>query len=135
MIKKNEKNSHKAYQQALQHTKLNFGQKAADKLTEFTGSWTFIISLSIFISGWILLNLMGFVQHWDPWPFIILNLCLSCLAAIQAPIILMSQNRQAEKDRRRFEYDYAVNRKAEKEIENMQQDLDEIKELIKKLKN
>ena len=68
------------------------------------------------IAGWIYLNVSAYVNNWDPWPFIILNLCLSCLAAIQAPIILMSQNRQSQKDRLKSEYDYSVNRKAEREI-------------------
>jgi uncharacterized membrane protein len=93
-----------------------FGQKAADGLTKWAGSWCFIILVGIFISIWIYLNITAYVRHWDPWPFIILNLCLSCLAALQAPIILMSQNRQAQKDRMKAEYDYALNRKAEKEI-------------------
>ncbi|MHA1866260.1 MAG: DUF1003 domain-containing protein [Candidatus Heimdallarchaeaceae archaeon] len=107
------------------------GQKAADSLTKFAGSWTFIILLFIFIMAWIYLNLTAFIRHWDPWPFIILNLCLSCLAAIQAPIILMSQNRQAQKDRLRAEYDYKINKKAEKEIEDIQEDLEEIKKILK----
>jgi|TARA_Y100000034_G_scaffold136512_1_gene213474 uncharacterized membrane protein len=102
-----------------------FGQKAADKLTRFAGSWAFIILVILFIIGWICLNITAYIKHWDPWPFIILNLCLSCLAALQAPIILMSQNRQAEKDRIKAEYDYAINKKAEKEIR-------EIKNLLMK---
>ncbi len=93
-----------------------FGQKAADGLTKWAGSWTFIIMLFIFIGLWIFLNIKAYIGKWDPWPFIILNLCLSCLAAIQAPVILMSQNRQAQKDRAKADYDYAVNRKSEKEI-------------------
>ena len=114
--------------------KLSFGQKAADKLTGFAGSWIFISALLILMGLWILFNLLFFRANnaWDPYPFILLNLVLSCLAAIQAPIILMSQNREAQRDRLRAEYDYKVNVKAEKEIENMQKDLDEIKQLIKK---
>lgn len=104
-----------------------FGQKASDTLTKWAGSWIFIIVLIAFIIGWVYLNLNAYIKHWDPWPFIILNLCLSCLAALQAPIILMSQNRSAQKDRQRVEYDYAVNRKAEKEIR-------EIKELLLSMK-
>lgn len=115
--------------------KLTLGQRAADKLTSFCGSWTFIISVLIYIFFWVIFNMVAFMRHWDPWPFIILNLTLSCLAALQAPIILMSQNREAERDRRRSEYDYQVNRKAEREIENMQKDLEEIKKLIKNLNN
>ena len=95
------------------------GQKAADSLTKFAGSWTFIFLLTIFMGLWIWLNVSAYFYHWDPWPFIILNLCLSCLAAIQAPIILMSQNRQAEKDRIKADWDYRINKKAEKEIEEI----------------
>jgi len=95
------------------------GQKAADGLTKWAGSWVFIILLFIFIGTWIYLNITAYVNQWDPWPFIILNLCLSCLAAVQAPIILMSQNRENQRDRLRAQYDYAVNRKAEKEIQEI----------------
>jgi len=104
-----------------------FGQKAADGLTKWAGSWTFIILLFIFIGAWIFLNIKAYIGQWDPWPFIILNLCLSCLAAIQAPIILMSQNRQTQRDRYKSEYDYRINKKAEEEIR-------EIKELLMKRK-
>lgn len=92
------------------------GQKAADFLTKWAGSWAFIIIIFILIAGWIYLNITAYINHWDPWPFIILNLCLSCLAAIQAPIILMSQNRENQRDRLRAQYDYAINKRAEKEI-------------------
>jgi uncharacterized membrane protein len=94
------------------------GQKAADKLTESAGSWTFIILFLVFIFAWMIVNttFLVFGTAWDVKPFIMLNLILSCLAAIQAPIILMSQNRQAQKDRIRAEYDYRLNKKAEKEI-------------------
>lgn len=112
--------------------KLTIGQRAADKLTTFAGSWTFIIIVLLYIAVWITLNLVAFIRHWDPWPFIILNLTLSCLAALQAPVILMSQNRTKERDRVKTERDFAVNRKAEREIEDMQKDLDEIKTLVKK---
>ncbi|MBU2542551.1 DUF1003 domain-containing protein [Patescibacteria group bacterium] len=108
------------------------GQRASDKLTEHMGSWHFIFIFLSTMLVWIIINVLGFVLRWDPYPFILLNLCLSCLAAIQAPIIMMSQNRQAERDRLSAKYDYAVNRKAEKEIQNMQKDLDEIKEMLRK---
>ena len=119
---------------AIFHTKnrLTFGQRAADGLTKWAGSWIFIGLLFLFIAAWIYLNITAYVNQWDPWPFIILNLCLSCLAAIQAPIILMSQNREGQRDRLRQEYDYAVNRKAEKEIRDIQKDLEEIKGLLRK---
>jgi len=109
------------------HKKWNLGQRASDKLTGGMGSWTFIIIFLAFIAVWMMLNLMAIIQEWDPYPFILLNLVLSCLAAIQAPIILMSQNREAQKDRLRSQYDYQVNRKALKEIS-------EIKALLAKKK-
>ena len=118
----------------VQHRHRTFGQKAADITTKWVGSWTFILLLFIFMGIWMSMNVYFIVaQRWDPYPFILLNFVLSCLAAIQAPIILMSQNRQTERDRMKSERDFAVNRKAEKEVENMQQDLDEIKAMLRKL--
>ncbi len=115
--------------------KLTVGQKSADMIAKFGGSWTFIIMFFIFLIGWTSINswLLA-TKPFDPYPFILLNLALSCLAAIQAPIILMSQNRQTELDRIDSKYDYKVNRLAEREIKNMQADLDEIKMLIRKIK-
>ncbi|MEM3112858.1 MAG: DUF1003 domain-containing protein [Candidatus Pacearchaeota archaeon] len=114
--------------------KLTFGQKAADAITSFGGSWTFIFIFLIIILLWFLTNSYFLVQYgrkaFDPYPFILLNLVLSCLAAIQAPIILMSQNRASERDRLRAEYDYAVNRKAEKEIRDIKKDLEIIKKKL-----
>jgi len=118
-IKKTEDVITKTIKLPFNHTKLTFGQKAADALAKWAGSWTFIISFFIFLSLWMTMNLFMWVKQWDPYPFILLNLVLSCLAAIQAPIILMSQNRAAQRDRQRAEYDYAVNRKAEKQIERI----------------
>jgi len=112
-------------------SKLTLGQRAADKLTYYAGTWGFIIGLFVFLGIWIIINFYAFMFRWDPYPFILLNLMLSCLAAVQAPVILMSQNRLVEKDHKRFEYDYSVNRKAEREIANMQKDLEIIKELIR----
>lgn len=99
-------------------SKRTFGQRAADKLTEWAGSWAFIITFLVFLFFWMIFNttFLIFGSAWDTKPFIMLNLILSCLAAIQAPIILMSQNRQAQRDRIRAEYDYRLNKKAEKEI-------------------
>jgi len=110
-----------------------FGQRAADKLTAVVGSWVFIIFFLVILVTWIFLNTswMLFNDNWDPYPFILLNLVLSCIAAIQAPIILMSQNRFAQKDRQRAEYDYAVNRKAEKEIEEIKKQLNRIENKLK----
>ncbi len=98
-----------------------FGQKASDKLTKVAGSWGFIISFLIFIGLWMYFNVHILIQYhlgnpWDPYPFILLNLVLSCLAAIQAPIILMSQNRQTQRDRIKAQHDYHINKKAEEEI-------------------
>ncbi len=93
-----------------------FGQRASDKLTKWAGSWTFIISFFIFLGLWMAANVLMWVKEWDPYPFILLNLVLSCLAAIQAPIILMSQNRQTQRDRAKADYDYKINIKAEQEI-------------------
>lgn len=108
-----------------------FGKRAADILTNAVGSWGFIFLILLYIAMWITINAVYFIgRGWDPYPFILLNFTLSCLACMQAPIILMSQRRQSETDRKRFEYDYAVNRKAEKEIEDMQKDLEEIKRKI-----
>ena len=117
--------------------KWTFGQKAADALTSRMGSWTFIIIFIIFLVIWILINSYFLIiyssnQPFDPYPFILLNLALSCLAAIQAPIILMSQNREVQKDRVRLEYDYSVNRKAEREIEQIKSQLDRIEKTISK---
>lgn len=112
----------------------NFSQRASDYLTNMVGSWTFIIALLVIMALWMVLNVWFIIGgRWDPYPFILLNFVLSTLAAIQAPIILMSQNREAERDRLEAKYDYEVNQKAEAEIEDMQHDLDEIKIMIKDL--
>jgi uncharacterized membrane protein len=96
-----------------------FGQRSADFLTKWAGSWGFIILFFVFLILWMGANIYGWLNQWDPYPFILLNLVLSCLAAVQAPVILMSQNRQAQKDRIKAEYDYAVNRKSERQIEEI----------------
>jgi len=96
-----------------------FGERASDGLAKYAGSWVFIISFLIFLGLWMLVNIYAWVNTWDPYPFILLNLVLSCVAALQAPIILMSQNRQSEKDRLKADYDYRVNRKAERGIEKI----------------
>jgi uncharacterized membrane protein len=103
-----------------------FGEKAADKLATVAGSWGFIISFLVVLGLWMAANVYGWLNQWDPYPFILLNLVLSCLAAIQAPIILMSQNRQTQKDRQRAEYDYAVNRKTAREIDEVRKQLTRI---------
>ena len=111
--------------QLVIHSRRSIGQKAADALTKYAGSWGFIIFFFVFLLLWVLLNVYFFVSYkigepWDPYPFILLNLVLSCLAAIQAPIILMSQNRQTQRDRLKSEYDYQINKKAEREIREIQ---------------
>lgn len=107
------------------HEKL--GDRVADKIAEFGGSWTFIISFFTFIVLWMGINVYFLAKDaFDVYPFILLNLILSCLAAIQAPIIMMSQNRQEEKDRRRAIQDYKVNLKAELEIRSLQEKIDHL---------
>jgi len=122
----------------LEKLKLNsstMGETAADKLASWAGSWTFIISFFVSLIFWMALNTYWVViGTWDQYPFILLNLVLSCLAAIQAPVILMSQNRQAAKDRQKSEYDYLVNRKAERGIENLKKQLDRIERKLNKKK-
>jgi uncharacterized membrane protein len=110
------------------------GQQAADWVTKWVGSWTFIILLFVFMAIWIWINIYMVIYRWDPYPFILFNLVLSCLAAVQAPIILMSQNRQAERDRIKAEQDYRVNKKSELEIEDMQKDLETIKQMIRDIR-
>jgi CRP/FNR family transcriptional regulator, cyclic AMP receptor protein len=95
---------------------LTFGDRLADSVARFGGSWSFIISFGTVLVAWVAVNVVLATRAWDPYPFILLNLFLSMLAAVQAPIIMMSQNRQDAKDRVRSELDFAVNRKAEAEI-------------------
>jgi uncharacterized membrane protein len=105
--------------------RLTLGQKMADRIASFGGSWTFIISFFTFILFWIGMNIWVLtVRPFDPFPFILLNLILSCLASIQAPIIMMSQNRQEQKDRQRAEHDYKINLKAELEIKLLSEKID-----------
>lgn len=104
--------------------KLTMGQKAADGLAKFAGSWGFIIIFFSLLIVWIAVNVMLLSKAFDPYPFILMNLILSCLAAIQAPIIMMSQNRQEEKDRMRAKNDFKVNLKAEIIIEDLHQKMD-----------
>lgn len=104
-----------------------FGERLADKIAEFGGSWTFIVFFVSFMLVWILANTWFLKNNAvDPYPFILLNLMLSCLAALQAPIIMMSQNRQEDKDRVHAEYDFRVNLKAEAEIRNLHEKLDHL---------
>lgn len=105
----------------------SFGERLADRLAAFGGSWTFLICFGVFLAAWIGMN--AAVLYWrpiDPYPFILLNLVLSCLAAIQAPVIMMSQKRQEAKDRLRSQHDYQVNLKAELEIRHLHEKLDHL---------
>ncbi len=105
----------------------NYGQVIADKVAAFGGSWTFIIAFFIFILFWIGSNVFLLVNKgFDPYPFILLNLILSCIAALQAPVIMMSQNRQEEKDRERAKKDYMINLKAEVEIRMLDEKIDHL---------
>ena len=103
------------------------GERLADKIATFGGSWAFLICFAIFIAIWIVVNTVVMITHpADPYPFILLNLILSCLAAIQAPVIMMSQNRQEAKDRLRSQNDYKINLKAELEIQHLDEKLDHL---------
>ena len=99
--------------------KYTVGQRAADAIAKFAGSWAFIFSFVGVLAAWMVINIILAAKAFDPYPFILLNLVLSCVAAIQAPLIMMSQNRQEEKDRRRAENDYRVNLKTEIMIEDI----------------
>ena len=99
--------------------KSTIGQRAADSIAKFAGSWAFIFSFVGVLAAWMVINIILAAKAFDPYPFILLNLVLSCVAAIQAPLIMMSQNRQEEKDRRRAENDYRVNLKTEIMIEDI----------------
>lgn len=102
-----------------------FGDKVADKITEIAGSWGFIIGFTLFLIGWILLNVYAF-EKLDPYPFILLNLVLSCVAALQAPVIMMSQNRAAKRDSMRAQNDYKTDLKSELILEELHDKMDKI---------
>ncbi len=108
--------------------KKTFGQKAADAVARFAGSWAFIFSFIAMMIVWMIINIILASQAFDAYPFILLNLVLSCIAAVQAPLIMMSQNRQEEKDRRRAENDFVVNLKSEIVIDDLHRKLDEVLE-------
>jgi uncharacterized membrane protein len=107
---------------------LTLGQRVADKVAATMGSWTFIILQSIILLVWIVLNIAAYMEHWDPYPFILLNLALSFQAAYAAPFIMMSQNRQQEIDRQAASNDYQINIKAELEIELLHNKIDELRQ-------
>jgi len=110
----------------VHNEKSTFGQRVADKVASFGGSWTFIIGFCLLIAVWIILNTLILVNGYDPYPFTFLNLILSCVAAIQAPVVMMSQNRQSEKDRLTASNDYLTNLKSEIIIEDLHNKLDSL---------
>jgi uncharacterized membrane protein len=122
--------------------KTTWSNRIADRIAAFGGSWTFFIFFSLFLLLWIVWNLLPFTTHFDAHPFILLNLCLSFVAAFQAPIIMMSQNRQAAREKHESIIDFAINYKSEQEIDDMQSHLHriegellEVKKLILALSN
>lgn len=131
-----DKNWHQRHQDEL-----GFGQRLADSVANGMGSWSFIIIQSLIVLLWMGLNVVGFINHWDPYPYILLNLLFSTQAAYAAPIIMMAQNRQNERDRAKAEDDYQCNIDAKKEIEQLQiklnaietDKLDRILELLEKM--
>lgn len=118
----------------------SWSDRLADKIASFGGSWTFIVIFAVFLVTWMIFNTIRFVKPFDQPPFILLNLILSFIAAFQAPIILMSQNRQSERDKQESVIDFAINYKAEQEIDDMQKHLhrmekqiNEMREILEKL--
>ena len=145
MIEKNNQNRNWHEKHLAQ---LSFGQKIADKVANGMGSWSFIITQTFVVLLWMGINVIGFIFHWDPYPFILLNLLFSTQAAYAAPIIMMAQNRQNERDRFQAKEDFTTNVEAKNEIEELQKaiarienqklnqvsaDLEEIKKLIRNL--
>jgi uncharacterized membrane protein len=109
------------------------GQAAADWFSHLVGSWKFIIIQTIILGIWIILNLVAYINHWDPYPFILMNLVLSMQAAYAGPILMMSQNRQAERDRLEAHNDFLINQKAETEIRRILEHLEAQNEAVKEI--
>jgi uncharacterized membrane protein len=128
MSEYNENNRTSFEESAQESQELTLGQKVADAVAKFGGSWTFIGSFAFFMFVWVTINSMTWfhVMRFDPFPYILLNLILSTIAALQAPVIMMSQNRQAEKDRAQQQEDREVNRQAELEIRNLKRQITEL---------
>lgn len=112
----------------------SWAERLADRIAAFGGSWKFILYFAVFLVVWVIWNILGFTHHFDAPPFILLNLCLSFLAAFQAPVIMMSQNRQAARDKHEAIIDFAINYKAEQEIDDMQSHLHRIEGELLELK-
>ncbi len=111
--------------------KWSLGQRIADKLSSFAGSWQFIIFILILIVIWTIINVYELFYKFDPYPFVFLNLVLAIITAVLSPVILMSQNRVSQRDRLRSEYDYQLNKKSEREIEEIKKQLDRIERKLK----
>jgi len=118
----------RAARKSLQDVPITTGQRVADAVAAGMGSWRFILIQSSILLAWVALNVTAWIAHWDPYPFILLNLMLSFQAAYAAPFIMMSQNRQADVDRRKAEEDFRINCKAELEIELLHHKIDELRE-------
>lgn len=114
-------------------TRLTRGQKAADRVAATVGSWWFIIIQSVILTAWGILNVTAWVRHWDPYPFILMNLVLSLQAAYTAPVIMMSQNRQAERDRLEAHNDYQINQQTEEEVRAILEHLAAQNEVLEEL--
>lgn len=120
-MKSNDKTWHEQHKESL-----SYGQRIADSVAKNMGSWRFIIIQTVLVLCWMSLNIFAYLNHFDPYPFILLNLLFSTQAAYAAPIIMMAQNRQEDRDRIQALSDYATNKKAEGEIETLQKDLSRI---------
>src|SRR3972149_2757439 len=112
--------------EALNQERLHCGESLSDKLADAAGSWRFISGFGVVLGVWVFLNSVALIHHWDKYPYILLNLFLSMLAAVQAPVIMMSQNRQESRDRLRSEHDYEINLKAELEIQQLRDKLEQL---------
>jgi len=123
-----ERSQERASTDTRDDARLTLGQRVADDVAAGMGSWRFIIIQTTVLAIWVALNLTAWVRHWDPYPFILLNLALSFQAAYAAPFIMMSQNRQGDIDRRKAQEDYRINIKAELEIELLHHKIDELRE-------
>lgn len=128
-LRKNHPNTHLSHA----HNASTLGERLADKITALVGSWHFLMIQSTILIFWLILNVIGFMQHWDPYPFILLNLILSFQAAYTAPIIMMSQNREAQIDRKKLETYYKINLKQELEIRILHEKLDHMTDMLKAL--
>ncbi|HVW98601.1 MAG TPA: DUF1003 domain-containing protein [Mucilaginibacter sp.] len=118
--------SHAKTWHEIHRASLGFGQRLADQVAKGMGSWRFIIIQTLIVAAWMMLNVVAYIGHWDPYPYILLNLLFSTQAAYAAPIIMMSQNRQSERDRAQADADYKTNCEAKAEIEQLLQKLNSI---------